>query len=115
MATTIDDQLDATLDALGDGFSQGEPADTATIRNWIDILEEAGDQSLRSLSGDLQRLESILDEDTIDPVALQEVLASLGDQTTTAAGKASGLTEEKLRQLGQDLTDAADSLDTDVE
>ncbi len=115
MANTIDNELDATLDALGEGFSQGEPGDTATIRNWIDILEESGDQSLRTLAGDLQRLESILDEGPIDVIALQEVLSSLGDQTTTAAGKATGLTEEKLRQLGQDLTDAADTLNTDVE
>ncbi|CAH1002515.1 hypothetical protein LEM8419_03394 [Neolewinella maritima] len=111
MATNNNTELDTTIAALDQGLNEAKTDASATIHNWIGTLNGSNDQAQKKIAGDLQLLESALGADTVNTNEVKQLLASLGQQTTAAAGRAEGLTSNKLAQLGRKLTDAAASMD----
>ena len=103
-------QLDATIDALGQGLSEAKSGASTNIHNWIGTLNSSSDQALKKLAGDLQQLESMLGQGNPDGSKIGQLLSTIGQQTTAAAGRAEGTTSEKIRELGRQLSDAANSM-----
>ncbi|WP_420459014.1 hypothetical protein [Neolewinella sp.] len=110
MATNDPTNLDATIDALDQDLSEAKTGASTNIRNWIDNLSSSNDQAQKRIAEDLQQLESALGADTVNGNQVKQLLSSLGQQTTAAAGRAEGLTSNKLMQLGRKLSDAAESI-----
>ena len=110
MATNNDSTIDATINALDQGLSQAKSGASTTIQNWISTLNSSNDQAQKKIAGDLQQLASALGSGSIDTSKVKQLLTSLGQQTTAAAGRAEGTTSDKLMQLGTQLSGAAESI-----
>lgn len=79
---------------------------TSTINKWIDILEDHKD--FKTIASNLNKLKDAIDsKDGEQAVAL---LATLGEQTTTAADKAEGAEATKIKHLGKALTTASKAI-----
>ncbi len=62
---------------------------------------------VKTIVRDLESLKKHLHADTIDGAAIQKLVAKLGHETVTLAGKADSKNAEKVKALGEALTSAA--------
>ncbi|CAH1002516.1 hypothetical protein LEM8419_03395 [Neolewinella maritima] len=108
MATTA--QLDATIDSLDQGLQQAKSGASSNISSWVDTLNGTNDPALQTLASELRDLEKMLSSSNPDGKKLREALDSIGQHTTAMASKASGSEADKIRQLGKQLTDAANTI-----
>jgi hypothetical protein len=81
------------------------------IEAWESELEQADFTGAKSIAGDLERLKKALGKDSPDADNIYKLLAKLGQATVKAADKADGATADKVRSLGEALSnyDSADS------
>lgn len=100
--------LNSTIESLSGGLAGAKQGATRSINSWIDAL--SGDANLAGIAGELEKLQNLLGSDQLDTAHLQKALHSLGLHTTKAAASAEGATAEKIKHLGQLLTDAAGQL-----
>ena len=62
---------------------------------------------MKGIVRDLESLKKHLHADTIDGAAVQKLVAKLGHETVTLAGKTEGQNAQKVKALGEALTTAA--------
>ena len=108
MANTA--QLDATIDALDGGLKSAKNGASSNLQTWIETLNSSNDPQLKTLGNELSNLQATLAVSDIDSNQLRQQLDSIGQHTQSAASKAEGKTAEKIRQLGKQLIDAANSI-----
>lgn len=110
MATSVNSlaHLNSTIESLSGGLVEAKHGATRSINSWIEAL--SADAKLAGIAGELEKLQTLLGSDHLDAAHLQKALHSLGLHTTKAAASAEGATAEKIKHLGQLLTDAASQL-----
>ncbi|WP_375417164.1 hypothetical protein [uncultured Hymenobacter sp.] len=100
--------LNSTIEALSKGLAQAKGGASRSITSWADTLK--GDAKLAGIADELHKLHDLLSSDQIDSASLKKSLSTLGQHTTKAAAAAEGATADKIKELGQLLTTAADQL-----
>lgn len=107
-STSATARLDATINALQGDLTNSAGAASSNISGWIQALD--GNPQLSDISTELQNLQDALSDGTGDTSAIAQSLSRLGEQTTSAAASATPDSQDKLRQLGQALSSAANQL-----
>lgn len=102
--------LNSTIESLSKGLEKAKPGATRSITSWTKELNGSDDESLKKIGGELEKLHDLLGKDDFTAAQLKKALTSLGKHTTAAAKKAEGSKADKIKELGQLLTDAADGL-----
>ena len=101
-------QFDATIKHIKEGlkgFAVG--AAVKNIEGWEATLEKVDAPGVKGIVRDLESLKKHLTADTIDGAAVQKLVAKLGHETVTLAGKTESKNAEKVKALGEALTTAA--------
>lgn len=78
------------------------------IEGWEKTLGDMDTPGAKGMVRDLERLKKMLQADAIDGEAVKELVGKLGKATVTFAGKAESKNAEKVKQLGEALTKAAE-------
>lgn len=111
MATTsATTHLASTIESLSQGLTHAKGGATRSIHSWVETLTASKAPALHTLANELKQLDTLLSGDKASGPQLQKALASIGQHTTAAASSAEGATADKIKQLGQLLTEAAASL-----
>ncbi|QDA61192.1 hypothetical protein [Hymenobacter jejuensis] len=105
---TGSDQLKATLSALSGGLDGAAAVAGSNLDGWIQILQDSDNVALTDIAHELENLQGYLRGG--DRAQISSSLHTLGQHTANAASAAEGDTVEKLHQLGQALTSAANQL-----
>ena len=110
MSDTATTHLSSTIESLSQGLSHAKAGATRSIHSWVETLNASKAPALHTLAKELQQLDKLLSGEQASGPEVQKALASIGQHTTAAADSAEGATADKIKQLGQLLTDAAASL-----
>lgn len=102
--------LNSTIESLSKGLSHAKTGATRSIHSWVETLNASKAPALHALAKELQQLDQLLSGDNASGPEIQKALASIGQHTTASAASAEGATADKIKQLGQLLTEAAASL-----
>ncbi len=102
-------QFDATIKHIKEGV-KGFTVSAAikNIEGWEATLEKVEASGVKTILHDLERLKKHLQEDEIDGGAVKKLVAKLGRETVTIAGKADSKNAEKIKSLGEALETAAE-------
>lgn len=101
---------DATIKALKAGAkSMTVNAAVKNIESWEATLEKLEVSGVKTIVKDLETLKKHLQKPEIDGDAVRKVVAKLGKETVTIAGKADGKNGEKVKALGEALSQSAES------
>ncbi|MGI4745959.1 MAG: hypothetical protein ACRYGI_11900 [Janthinobacterium lividum] len=102
-------QFDATIKHIKDGVkSFTVAAATKNIEGWEATLEKLDTPGTKTIIRDLESLKKHLHAEPLDGAAIQKLVAKLGKETVTLAGKADGKNAEKVKALGEALAAAAE-------
>jgi hypothetical protein len=105
--------LDNTIKAFQSGITTMSPDQgVKSIDEWLKKLENADFRGAKSIHDSLSKLKKHLESGNLDGAAIGELLSKLGDATVRAAGQASGKDADKIKQLGQALSDCGDEMDS---
>ncbi|MGG5890328.1 hypothetical protein ACLF3G_24730 [Falsiroseomonas sp. HC035] len=77
------------------------------IEGWEETLGKMEVTGAKTMVRDLERLKKLLQAEEIDGEAVKTVVAKLGKETVTMAGRSEGAKAEKIRELGEALNNAA--------
>ena len=77
------------------------------IEGWEETLGKLEVTGAKTMVRDLERLKKLIQADEIDGEAVKTVVAKLGKETVTLAGRSEGAKAEKIKELGEALNDAA--------
>lgn len=100
---------DATIKALKAGAkSMTVNAAVKNIESWEATLEKLEVSGVKTVIKDLESLKKHLQKPEIDGAAVHKLIAKLGKETVTIAGRTEGKNAEKVKALGEALTEAAD-------
>ena len=99
------ERIVVTLTALQGGLPSAATVAGADIAGWIDTLQ--GNPNFSGITSELENLRDLLGDGATDTGAIADSLGSLGRQTTEASYSATPDSQDYLRQLGQNLRDAA--------
>ena len=103
-------QFDATIKHIKDGVkSMTVSAAVKNIEGWEATLEKLEEPAAKAIVKDLENLKKHLHAKELDGAAIAKLVSKLGKETVKIAGKADGKTAEKIKALGEALTEAADS------
>ena len=103
---------DATIKALKAGAkSMTVNAAVKNIESWEATLEKVEVSGVKTVVKDLESLKKHLQKPEIDGDAVRKLIAKLGKETVTIAGRTEGKQAEKVKALGEALHDAAESHD----
>jgi hypothetical protein len=102
-------QFDATIKHLKDGV-KGFTVSAAVknIEGWEATLEKVEAPAAKTIIKDLENLKKHLQADKIDGEAIKKLVAKLGKETVTIAGKSDSKNAEKIKHLGEALSEAAE-------
>ncbi len=103
-------QFDATIKHIKDGV-KGFTISAAikNIEGWEATLDKVEASGTKTIIKDLETLKKHLQAKEIDGAAIKKIVAKLGKETVTIAGKAEGKTAEKIKSLGEALTSASET------
>ncbi len=102
-------QFDATIKHIKDGVkSMTVSAAVKNIEGWEATLEKLEAPGVKTIIKDLESLKKHLHAKELDGEAIRKLVVKLGKETTSLAGKAEGKNSEKVRALGEALTEAAE-------
>ena len=102
-------QFDATIKHIKDGVkSFTVSAAVKNIEGWEETLGKLDTPGAKTIIRDLESLKKHLHADPIDGPAIHKLVAKLGKETVTFAGKSEGKNAEKAKKLGEALTAAAE-------
>ena len=103
-------QFDATIKHLKDGV-KGFTVSAAVknIEGWEATLEKLEVPGVKTIIKDLESLKKHLHAKELDGAAIKKIVAKLGKETVTLAGKAEGKNAEKVKSLGEALTAGAET------
>ncbi len=101
-------QFDATIKHIKEGVKGFTiSAAVKNIEGWEATLEKVETTGVKTILKDLQNLRKHLQADEIDGAKVKELVLKLGKETVTIAGKTDSKNAEKIKALGEVLTDAA--------
>lgn len=103
-------QFDATIKHIKEGV-KGFTVSAAVknIEGWEATLEKVEAPGVKTIVKDLESLKKHLHADPIDSAAIKKLVAKLGKETVTIAGKSDSKNAEKIKALGETLTEMADT------
>jgi hypothetical protein len=102
-------QFDATIKHLKEGVKGFTiSAAVKNIEGWEATLEKVEAPGVKGIVRDLESLKKHLQKDEIDGAAVQKLIAKLGKETVTIAGKSDSKNAEKVRALGEALNSASE-------
>ncbi len=97
----------ATQHAIEKGLDQVAPdAGVTLLDDWIEQLNGADKPGVSGVTKDLERLKAELGKSSPKGDAVLKLVGKLGAATTKLAGAAEGTNGDKLRQLGEALSNA---------
>ncbi len=103
-------QFDATIKHIKDGVkSMTVSAAVKNIEGWEATLEKVDVSGVKTIIHDLENLKKHLQADELDGEAIRKIVAKLGKETVTLAGKSDSKNSEKVKALGEALSEAAES------
>ncbi len=103
-------QFDSTIKHIKDGVkSMTVNAAVKNIEGWEATLEKLEVSGVKTIIKDLESLKKHLHAKELDGEAIRKLVAKLGKETVTIAGKAEGKNSEKVKALGEALSEAAES------
>ena len=98
----------ATQHALEKGLNQTSPqAGIKAIDDWVEQLNGIDKRGTKGLAGDLERLKRELEREQPREENVLKLVGKLGAATTKLADQAEAANQQKLRELGEGLTNAA--------
>jgi hypothetical protein len=86
------------------GFTIG--AAVKNIEGWEETLSKVETPGAKGIVRDLERLKKLITSDDIDGEAVKKLVAKLGEETVTMAGRADGAKAERIKELGDALNSA---------
>ena len=102
-------QFDATIKHLKEGVKGFTiSAAVKNIEGWEATLEKVETSGVKTIVKDLESLKKHLQAKEIDGDAIKKLMLKLGKETVTIAGKADSKNAEKIKHLGEAMTEAAD-------
>ena len=102
-------QFDATIKHIQDGVKGFTvAAATKNIEGWEATLEKLDSPGVKGIVRDLENLKKHLHAEKLDGEAIRKLVAKLGKETVSLAGKAEGKNAEKVKSLGEALTHASE-------
>ncbi len=102
-------QFDATIKHIKDGVkSMTVSAAVKNIEGWEATLEKVEAPGVKTIIHDLENLKKHLHADPLDGEAIRKLVVKLGKETVTIAGKSDSKNSEKVKALGEALTEAAE-------
>ena len=103
-------QFEATIKHIKEGVKSFTiSAAVKNIEGWEATLEKVEISGVKTIVRDLESLKKHLHAKEIDGAAVKQLIAKLGKETVTVAGRADGKTAEKVKSLGEALTEASSS------
>jgi len=106
-------QFDATIKHIKDGLKGFTiAAATKNIEGWEATLEKIDSPAAKTIIKDLENLKKHLHADPIHAEQVKKLVLKLGKETVAIAGKTDSKNAEKIKALGEALTEAAESADT---
>ena len=103
-------QFDSTIKHIKDGVKGFTiAAATKNIEGWEATLEKVEVSGAKTIIKDLEALKKQLHKDPIDGEAVKKLIAKLGKETVAIAGKKDVKGAEKIKALGEALTEAAET------
>ncbi len=103
-------QFDATIKHFKDGVKGFTiSAATKNIEGWEETLGKLDAPGAKGIIRDLESLKKHLNAKELDGDAIRKLVAKLGKETVTFAGKADTKNAEKARALGEALTQASET------
>jgi hypothetical protein len=102
-------QFDATIKHIKDGVKGFTiAAAVKNIEGWETTLEKHEEPGVKAILRDLGSLKKHLQADEPKGDAILKLVAKLGKETVTLAGKADGKNAEKVKALGEALVKAGE-------
>ena len=109
-------QFDATIKHIKDGVkSMTVNAAVKNIEGWETTLEKLESPGAKAIVKDLENLKKHLHAKELDGEAIRKLVAKLGKETVSLAGKAEGKNSDKVKALGEALSEAAESATAETE
>ena len=100
-------RFSATESAIEKGLETIKPdAAVKLIEGWEQELESADLSGVKGIAGDLERLKKELSKESPKPEAVTKLVGKLGAATTKAAERADGPVADKVRSLGEALSNS---------
>jgi hypothetical protein len=100
---------DATIKALKAGAkSMTVNAAVKNIERWEATLDKLEVTGVKTIVKDLESLKKHLHKDEIDGDAVRKLIAKLGKETVSIAGRTEGKNAEKVKALGEALSQASE-------
>ena len=108
-------KYEATIKAMKAGAkSLTVNAAVKNIEGWEAALADVDAPGAKGIAGDLGRLKKHLQADTLDGEAIRALVVKLGQATVKIAGHAEGPSGDKIRELGEALTQGAEDADAEA-
>ena len=102
-------QFDATIKHIKDGVKSFTiAAATKNIEGWEATLEKLEAPGVKTIIKDLESLKKALHAKEINGDTVRKLVAKLGKETVSIAGKSEGKNAEKVKALGEALTGASE-------
>lgn len=102
-------QFDATIKHLKEGVKGFTiAAAVKNIEGWEATLEKLETSGVKTIVKDLESLKKHLQAKEVDGEAIKKLVLKLGKETVTIAGKSDSKNAEKIKHLGEAMTEAAD-------
>ena len=106
-------QFDATIKHFKDGVKGFTiSAATKNIEGWEETLGKLDAPGVKGIIHDLESLKKHLHAKELDGEAIRKLVAKLGKETVTMAGKADSKHADKVRALGEALTQASETTES---
>lgn len=103
-------QFDATIKHIKDGVkSFTVSAAVKNIEGWEATLEKVEQPAAKAIIKDLESLKTHLKAEKINGGQIKKLVLKLGKETVAIANKSDGKNAEKIKALGEALTQAAES------
>ena len=102
-------QFDATIKHIKDGVKSFTiAAAVKNIEGWEATLEKVEAPAAKAIVKDLENLKKHLQAEKINGGQVKKLVLKLGKETVTIAGKSEGKNAEKIKALGEALSQAAE-------
>ncbi len=103
-------QFAATIKHIQDGL-KGFTVSAAVknIEGWEATLEKVENPAAKTIVKDLENLKKHLQADTINGEQIKKIVLKLGKETVAISGKSDSKNADKIKALGEALTEAAES------
>ncbi len=103
-------QFDATIKHLKEGVKGFTVAAAVkNIEGWEATLEKVEAPGVKTILHDLESLKKHLHAKEIDGGAIKKLVLKLGKETVTIAGKSDSKNAEKIKHLGEALSEAGET------